>query len=523
MSLREALASAKPSTPPKSRAGPPAASPPSRTAFVPAPAVGVPVAVEGLTAVVLAVLAGAVAVASPLAGVGAVVTAVLVTTIWLRPAIAAYLLIGITPLVAGIDRGVLIPMFRPNEALLLLLAATLTARGLVALRSGGVPVPRPDRIEWSILLLAVTSSVLPLATMTVRAREISGDDLMHAVVLWKLLGVYLVVRFSVRSDDEVRRCLQVSVAAASLVAAIGILQGLGLFGMRELLAAFFTPFGYAGALDVPRGGSTLSLPAATADLMVMNVAVATGLWLRYRRALVPLSVAAALFVGATLAAGEFSSTIGLVLGIVALVVVTDSFALLSLFGLLGALGAVAVWPVIEERLQGFHSASGLPVSWLGRLDNLRGYFWPRLFSDGNYLLGVRPSARVQVGTEGFGWVWIESGYTWLLWGGGIPLLASFMFFVQATASRSWHVARRCHDACGVAGAATFVSVIVITALMLFDPHLTYRGSADEMFALVALTGCAARRVGTAARDPSGSPGARPLAGPPHCTDAPSKE
>ena len=92
-------------------------------------------------------------------------------------------------------------------------------------------------------------------------------------------------------------------------------------------------------------------------------------------------------------------------------------------------------------------------------------------------------------------MWIESGYTWLLWGGGIPLLASFIFFAQATAKRGWEAARRNPGAAGVAGTATFVAVIVTVVSMTFDPHLTYRGSADALFALIAL--CAPRR-GTAA-------------------------
>jgi hypothetical protein len=93
---------------------------------------------------------------------------------------------------------------------------------------------------------------------------------------------------------------------------------------------------------------------------------------------------------------------------------------------------------------------------------------------------------VVVASQATGYVWIESGYTWLLWGGGVPLLAAFCFLVYAAARRGWRAAHGPSTAKSVAGVAVFTAMIVITFAMIFDPHLTYRGSADAFFALLAL-------------------------------------
>jgi len=440
-----------------------------------------------------AVAAGTATAASPAAALAATVLLLLAAVVWARPALAAYLVVGVTPLVVGIDRGTVLPVLRPNEALEVYLGAVLALRGLVGVRSGGVRLPRLNRVEWSLVLLAVTSSVVPLATMALRRREMTTDDVLSTLALWKLGGIYLIVRWSVRTGPELRRCLQVSVAAACVVAVVGILQAVDLLGVRQLLAGYYAPFGVTrSVLSSSRGGSTLSLPAATGDLMVMNLAVVTALWVRERRRPALCLAVSGLLVAGTLAAGEFSSAIGLLIGVLTIVVVTGSLQLLSVFTVLGVTCSVAVWPVIAERLRDFESASGLPVSWVGRLHNLRTYFWPHLHSYVNVLVGVRPSARVRVPFQATGWVWIESGYTWLVWAGGIPLLLSYLFFVYATVAQGWHVARSRGDAAGVAATASTVGVVVVTALMTFDPHITYRGSADELFALTALTAVAAR-------------------------------
>jgi hypothetical protein len=366
--------------------------------------------------------------------------------------------------------------------------ATLALRGLVRLRTGWQTRLRVDRVEVAMLLMAVTNSVIPMLWMMVRAEPISRDDLLYSLVLWKLLGLYAIVRFSVTTDSQVRRCLRLSVAAACVVAVVAILQSLGKFGVAGFLAHYYstTNNGVISGLQSTRGSSTLGLPAATADLMIFNLAIVVGLWTRYRRHRLALAVAGLLFIMGTLSAGEFSSVIGLVVGVVCIATVARVPRLLTVF-MPGAVAAsYFLRPVIGKRLSGFQSASGIPTSWTSRLEHLNAFFWPKLFSDWNWALGVEPAARIQVATQINGYVWIESGYTWLLWGGGIPLLASYLYFVYAAARRGWQAARGGNDARSVAGIAVFTAVFVIIVLMAFDPHLTYRGSADAFFFLLAL-------------------------------------
>lgn len=428
----------------------------------------------------------AVSVLKPLAAVAALLALAVMACVWRWPSLAAYLAIGLTPLTVSLNLGKALPLVRPDEAIDLLLGAALAARGITLVRSGELPHVRLTRVELAMLLMAVANSVIPLLWMAVRQEPISQDDLLYALVMWKLLGLYALVRWSVSTDRQIRRCLWISVVVACVVALVAIPQSLDLAGVPGLLAKFSSDSSSVSGPASGRGGSLLGLPAATADLMIFNLAIVAGLWTNYRRHRLVLAAAAALMVFGALSAGEFSSFIGLVVGVVCIALVSGSPRLLGLFAVATAVGALILWPVISQRLLGFQSASGLPDSWTVRLYNLRTYFWPTLFSDWNWVLGVRPAARIPVPSQAAGYVWIESGYTWLFWGGGIPLLASYAFFTVVTAWGAWQAARAGRDARSVAGIAVFTAVIVVLLLMTFDPHLTYRGSADDLFFLIAL-------------------------------------
>jgi putative peptidoglycan lipid II flippase len=409
----------------------------------------------------------------------------LVGLVMARPVIAAYLMIFLSPLIVGINAGTIIPELRPNEALMVVCALAIGLRWLFRVRSGEARWPRVDGLDASLLALCIASSVLPLLMMLVRQRHITSDDLLYSVVLWKLFGEYVIIRTVITTREQAMRCLWLSMAAGGIVCAVGIMQVLHLAGVPGLLAKYYAPLGIDTSLSNGRGSSLLGLPAATADLAILNLAIAVAMLVRGSPRWRWLSAIAVLCALAVVAAAEFSTLIGLVVAVAALLILTRSRRIAAAIVPVGIVGAVLLWPVISIRLGGFNSATGLPVSWINRLYNLETYFWPVLFSDNNWILGVEPAARIATSSRQYGYVWIESGYTWLLWGGGIPLLGSYFWLIRALIRKGWAYARRV-DSAGIAATAVTVAACSQLVLMLFDPHLTYRGSGDAFFMTMAL-------------------------------------
>jgi hypothetical protein len=434
-----------------------------------------------------------------IAGCGALLVIALAAV---RPAWAACLLIGVTPLIAGIDRGNGLPLLRPYEALALLVGVGLGIRLLVAGREGDIHF---GRLDVAILLMAAASSIYPMFMMKLRNRNIEQDDVLYALQLWKYYGVFLIMRLSIRTPRQVRAALLTAVVTATIVGMIAVLQSLHFGAVESFVAQYFPP--NAANQDSAangRGTATIGNAIAAGDVTTFAFAIAAAWVLTMRQRPRFMTLFAFGLVLGTLGSGQFSGFIGIAVAAVALGIVTGRLGRFALgFAPAALLGIALLKPVIDQRLQPLEQGV-LPQSWQVRLDNLGRFFWPKLGEDYNWLTGVRPNARVLAppGWPSGQYVYIESGQTWLLWSGGVLFLIAFYAFLWVGMRAMWDIAQRHADEAAVAARAGFTALVVIGVLMFTDPHLTIRASADLSFSLL---GIAAGGAAWSARSARGSP------------------
>jgi hypothetical protein len=404
------------------------------------------------------------------------------------PLLGAWLFLLLNPFLVGIARGQLGVPLRPNELLLLFLLAAVAVRSLLLMLCRRYEAPPFDGMDAALLGMVATGSLMPILVQQARGLPSSTDDVLYAVVLVKYYALFRLFRGVVLDEAAAATCLRVALAAGTLVALLAVLQVTGLFGVAEFLLAYYdAPFeGHQGAVTT-RATSTIASSFGLGDLMIISLVAALALLRVARRGRTLLLGAAACCLAGVVVAGTISIYIGLAVALLAFGLLTRSLPrLLTVGGVAILAAALAFWPVIENRLAGFERPSGVPRSWEGRQANLERFFLPELSSADRWLFGVQPAPRVPAPEAWRDMVYIESGYVWLFWIGGLPFAVAFAWFTVASLRRLVAIPRRRADAIGCAAIASFCWIAAMAAMMLFDPHLTIRGGADLFFPMLAI-------------------------------------
>ena len=469
-------------------------SPPAPGGFGPIPASGgslpVPVVSRrlGLGAAGCAVAGGILAVAAgpliALAVIGILALVGMFAAAAYRPVFATYAYLGTLPLIAGIDRGHLIPLVRPNEALLVVLLAGALIGGYFRwCRGERIPL-QLNQLDLPLGVFLLASTAWPLLSMLLRGQTLTTSELAAVLPVCKLVAIYLLVRFSVSTEAQLVRCFRLIIWPGAVVAVIAIMQTLHFGPVVSMLQTVWAPDSNPAAL-AERGSTTLASPIATGDYIIicLTLIVCCGMrGLLDRRERLGLG----LVLGAgVLATGQFSTWIS---AVVAAALILWRFSTLRhsslrfvwLVPVALAIGA----PALIGRLQGF-SEFGVPRSWIGRWSNLSDFYLPR-FGFINVLLGVSPDSVLEAPERWRDVIYLESGYLELLWVGGIPLLAAFIWLSIVVLRRTRELMAQ-PGAVGAAASALWVCWWFVLILTVLDPHLTLRGTGDLLFMLIGIT------------------------------------
>jgi hypothetical protein len=401
-----------------------------------------------------------------------------------HPVWAAYIFLATQPFVGGIDRGKLIPLLRPSEAIQFGLMAAVLAGALVRACQGEQLSIRITKLDRAIIVLCVVSSVWPLCWMFARQQIPTSTDMFSTIVLWRLAGLYALFRWVVRTPEQVRRCLWILLVSASLLSMLAILDSLGIYR----LGGIWTPAQLAES-GSGRGGATLNSAIAVGDYLSYSLAVALVWIVRRRRPLPVIGFMGGIILLGVLGTGQFSAWFELIIVVLVVAKVEGQMRLLMKWlAPVSVVGAVIAWPVLSTRLAGFGSAgqSLLPQSWQGRIDNLTNFYIPRL-GGWHWVGGIRPDTVLPAPETWREVIYLESGYLWLFWVGGIPLVLGFLWLLRHGFRLTRQVTKTRADDIGVAAVATRAALWCLLILSLIDPHLTLRGGADLFFCLLGLS------------------------------------
>ncbi|MGQ0775669.1 MAG: hypothetical protein ACT4NY_14830, partial [Pseudonocardiales bacterium] len=400
-----------------------------------------------------------------------------------RPIFATYVYVGTLPIIAGIDRDTLIPLVRPNEALLTLLLAGACLGGYLRYCRGDAVVVRLHRLDVPIAAFLLASTVWPLTSLMLRGNTPLSSDLAAVLPVCKLVAIYLLVRFTVSTQEELVRVLRLIVWPGSVVAVIAILQTLGFGPVLALLTTVWSPTEVAGTIAA-RGGTTLSSPIATGDyiifcLVLVIFAATRGVLDRRERFGLGFVLAAGV-----LASGQFSTWISAAVAAALILwrfpeLRRRAWRFLPMLPIIFAIGA----PAFLTRLGGF-AGGGVPGSWQGRWDNLSSFYLPR-FDWLSILIGVSPNPVLQASETWRDVIYLENGYLQFLWIGGIPLLLAFGWLSVTVLRRSEELMGE-PGALGAVAAALWIVWCFLLVLTVIDPHLTMRGIGDILFVLLAI-------------------------------------
>jgi hypothetical protein len=413
-----------------------------------------------------------------------------------RPVVGcAVLAVGI-PLTTRLGRGTLIPLLRPNEAILLLVLVGLTLHYLLARQT----FPYIG-LDLAIGTFAVGSSLVPWLVLLFGRADIDFDTWRAVLGPLQFLAVYLCFAQLRASDQQLKWLLNVTLLVSVILAAIAILQSLDFpASFRALVDATFssdkpnpTPYRPTSLL-----GNYGAVGAFAAISFILALTLASRNDTRLNSGW--LSAVMSLNLIALVASLTWAPAIGVAMGTATVVWYSRRVPREIWIGAACILVTVIIlWPLVSARIEGQLTTSVGSIQNVDtRLRNWQLYFLPVLSEHVWFGTGTLLPTELPPTLGNF----VDNEYLRIGFRAGLAGLGLLIIMLWAVGTSAW----RCRESVDPwrrrLGAVSLATVVSIVLVGFTAEYLSFGGLSQYIAMLFGLL-AARMRYPVAAAMPSG--------------------
>lgn len=435
-----------------------------------------------VTAVALALAAGALATVKLTYCLAVVAAAALVVAVLSRPYVGGVVLVAVVPAVSGLAPGIPMRYVRISELLIGAVGTTLLVSARRRERT------RWDALDWLLLAYGLGWACFGAYDALATGEHLSLSSWGTDIGQLQFFLLYRGVRLSVRTPGERRGAVRAAVAAAALVAVVALAQEARLPGLDGFLLRV-TGAPVQGGSHLLRATGPFDNWAALAGFLLPILLLLVAFALGDVRVLSPRSAIGVLglLTVALLTTAELSAICCLLACLVWLGARYRRLrVVLTRVGLAVLVAGIAASPLLAAKVSseqaktaGIARGSLMPQTIAFRIEVWSQQYLPAI--------GQRP-------VDGYGvvlpssiaWPYPESQYIALLIEGGMPMLLLFVALTGATFERLARAGRaedRFDAALGRALLATGGALVVMDAVW---PYVSNGGMPQMLWALLAV-------------------------------------
>lgn len=416
-------------------------------------------------------------------GIGIIVILIALT----KPIFLCYMVIGVTILTSGIERGRLLPIFSLNEvAVLGSFAITL----LIVLIDKRRKIALPKYFGIAFVILIGGMVIIPIAIYLLQGTQLSLNNAFKMVSPIQYFLLYWLFTVLPEGEGDRRNLIWWMLAFGVIVALVGLLQGFGIGFINGLLSRLYTSAHESVAAMAGRITSLLGSWNTLGIFMMTIILICWAVLFEINKFIGRLLIIGTMVLAALclIASGSYAGVIGSMLGIIFLQILSKRkinalpILIVSFIGIFVAilLFYPYIQPLIEKRLSDqFNTGSLVPQTLAYRFKVWRDIFIPVIKQ--HFPLPVSPSVPIN-----YAWRFEESQYILLLFRTGLAGFISFLVWIGVTVTWLYRSFLHSQGFNKAIVSVTLSLVIVLVVAGITNEVFSFAGTMDYLWILMGL-------------------------------------